>query len=74
MTQFRHDQLTVFGVGAELREAEWRGVVRQLLAQGLVTGKYGPGRNRPGDFRRYTGPFSAKNRLLSNPRTEGVGT
>ena len=31
------------------------------LAQGLVTGKYGPGRNHPGDFRRYTGPFSAKN-------------
>jgi ATP-dependent DNA helicase RecQ len=26
----------VFGVGADLREAEWRGVVRQLLAQGLL--------------------------------------
>ncbi|GLW64824.1 ATP-dependent DNA helicase RecQ [Actinomadura rubrobrunea] len=34
--QFDHDALTVFGVGAELREAEWRGVVRQLLAQGLL--------------------------------------
>jgi ATP-dependent DNA helicase RecQ len=32
-----HDSLTVFGVGADLREAEWRGVVRQLLAQGLLT-------------------------------------
>mgnify|MGYP003287444202 CR=1 FL=1 len=33
----------VFGVGTELREAEWRGVVRQLLAQGLlaVEGDYG---------------------------------
>ena len=43
VTQFRHDQLTVFGVGTELREAEWRGVVRQLLAQGLLTveGDYG---------------------------------
>jgi len=43
VTQFRHDQLTVFGVGTELREAEWRGVVRQLLAQRLLTveGDYG---------------------------------
>ena len=39
----RHDTLTVFGVGTDLREAEWRGVVRQLLAQGLlaVEGDYG---------------------------------
>ncbi|NUR61302.1 MAG: DNA helicase RecQ [Catenulispora sp.] len=35
--QFRHDQLSVFGVGTELAEGEWRGVVRQLLAQGLLT-------------------------------------
>ena len=43
VTQFRHDQLKVFGVGADLREPEWRGVVRQLLAQGLlaVEGDYG---------------------------------
>lgn len=34
--QFDHDSLKSFGVGTELREAEWRGVVRQLLAQGLV--------------------------------------
>ncbi|WP_213455409.1 DNA helicase RecQ [Rhizomonospora bruguierae] len=41
--QWRHDELTVFGIGAELREAEWRGVIRQLLAQGLlaVEGDYG---------------------------------
>ena len=33
----------MFGIGTELREAEWRGVVRQLLAQGLlaVEGDYG---------------------------------
>jgi ATP-dependent DNA helicase RecQ len=33
----------VFGIGTELSEAEWRGVVRQLLAQGLlaVEGDYG---------------------------------
>jgi ATP-dependent DNA helicase RecQ len=34
--QFGHDSLTVFGVGTELRDGEWRGVVRQLLAQGLL--------------------------------------
>ena len=39
----RHDQLSTFGIGADLTEAEWRGVVRQLLAQGLlaVQGEYG---------------------------------
>ncbi|HWM32981.1 MAG TPA: DNA helicase RecQ [Pseudolysinimonas sp.] len=34
--QFRHDELTTFGIGGELSEQEWRGVVRQLLAQGLL--------------------------------------
>ncbi|HVV13611.1 DNA helicase RecQ [Amycolatopsis sp.] len=43
VSQHRHDELTVFGIGAELSESEWRGVVRQLLAQGLlaVEGDYG---------------------------------
>ncbi|WP_435834875.1 DNA helicase RecQ [Streptomyces antibioticus] len=41
--QFDHDQLSVFGIGQDLDEGEWRGVVRQLLAQGLlaVEGEYG---------------------------------
>ncbi|MFE6361884.1 DNA helicase RecQ [Streptomyces sp. NPDC057806] len=41
--QFDHDQLSVFGIGEELSEGEWRGVIRQLLAQGLlaVEGEYG---------------------------------
>ncbi|MEV5278559.1 DNA helicase RecQ [Streptomyces sp. NPDC051994] len=41
--QFDHDALSVFGIGEELSEAQWRGVVRQLLAQGLlaVEGEYG---------------------------------
>ena len=34
--RFRHDRLTVFGIGTELSQAEWRAVVRQLLAQGLL--------------------------------------
>ncbi|MEU5567186.1 DNA helicase RecQ [Micromonospora musae] len=43
VAQFGHDSLTVFGIGGELREAEWRGVVRHLLAEGLlaVEGDYG---------------------------------
>jgi len=32
----RHDELTTFGIGTELSDQEWRGVVRQLLAQGLL--------------------------------------
>ncbi|MER7952418.1 DNA helicase RecQ [Streptomyces sp. NPDC096079] len=41
--QFDHDALSVFGVGSDLGTAEWRGVVRQLLAQRLlsVEGDYG---------------------------------
>jgi ATP-dependent DNA helicase RecQ len=37
-----HHALSTFGIGTELKEAEWRAVVRQLLAQGLlaVQGEY----------------------------------
>ncbi|MFC5502150.1 DNA helicase RecQ [Lysinimonas soli] len=31
-----HAELKTFGIGTELSEQEWRGVVRQLLAQGLL--------------------------------------
>ena len=36
ITQSRHETLTTFGIGTELSENEWRGAVRQLLAQGLL--------------------------------------
>ncbi len=38
-----HDRLSTFGIGSELTDVEWRGVVRQLLAQRLlqVQGEYG---------------------------------
>ena len=39
ITSYRHDELSVFGIGAGMSEAEWRGVVRQLLASGLLTVK-----------------------------------
>jgi ATP-dependent DNA helicase RecQ len=37
-----HHELKTFGIGTELKEAEWRAVARQLLAQGLlaVQGEY----------------------------------
>jgi ATP-dependent DNA helicase RecQ len=34
--QHGHEALSTFGVGAELSEAQWRGVLRQLLALGHV--------------------------------------
>ena len=36
VTQFDHDSLSVFGIGTELSDGEWRGVVRQLLARELL--------------------------------------
>jgi ATP-dependent DNA helicase RecQ len=42
VTEQGHHDLKTFGIGLELNEAQWRGVVRQLLAQGLlaVHGEY----------------------------------
>ena len=34
--QYEHQTLTVFGIGVELSEQAWRGVLRQLLAQNLL--------------------------------------
>ncbi len=35
--QYDHQTLSVFGVGADLSDQAWRGVLRQLLAQSLLT-------------------------------------
>jgi ATP-dependent DNA helicase RecQ len=32
--QFNHDKLSVFGIGRELNEKQWRAVLRQLVAMG----------------------------------------
>ncbi|AOB30159.1 ATP-dependent DNA helicase RecQ [Bordetella sp. H567] len=37
VSQYGHQSLSVFGVGADLSDSAWRGVLRQLLAQGLLT-------------------------------------
>jgi ATP-dependent DNA helicase RecQ len=34
--QWRHDKLSTFGIGSETSEAEWRAVLRQAIALGLV--------------------------------------
>ena len=34
--QHRHDALSTFGIGADLSDTEWRALLRQLIAQGLV--------------------------------------
>lgn len=41
--QSRHQQLSVWGIGEDLTEAEWRAVARQLLARNIVesVGDYG---------------------------------
>jgi len=36
VAQFGHDQLPTFGVGQDLSDAAWRGVARQLVAQGAL--------------------------------------
>ncbi len=43
VSQHRHDSLSVFGVGKDLTDTQWRAVVRQLLALGVlaVEGDYG---------------------------------
>ncbi len=34
--QFRHDQVSTFGIGQELTEVQWRSVFRQLMARGFI--------------------------------------
>ena len=34
--QWRHDQLSTYGIGGETSEAEWRAILRQAIALGLV--------------------------------------
>lgn len=37
ITQWHHDSLSVYGIGAERTEQEWRAILRQAIALGLVT-------------------------------------
>ncbi|UNK70438.1 DNA helicase RecQ [Microbacterium sp. H1-D42] len=54
-----HDQLATYGIGADLSDQDWRSVVRQLLARGVLVaqGEYGtlaPGQAADGVLRGDT--------------------
>lgn len=34
--QFRHDQVSTFGIGEELSDVQWRSIFRQLMARGFL--------------------------------------
>jgi ATP-dependent DNA helicase RecQ len=34
--QFRHDELSVFGIGTDIAESDWHSVIRQLLAREML--------------------------------------
>jgi ATP-dependent DNA helicase RecQ len=87
VTQHGHDTLTVFGIGTDLGEAQWRGVVRQLLAQGLleVEGDYGTlalneasgtvlSRERTVSLRREPEKAARGSSSSRNPRAKGAAT
>ncbi len=37
IVQNQHDKVTTWGIGAHLKQIEWRGIYRQLIAQGYLT-------------------------------------
>ncbi|WP_428982017.1 DNA helicase RecQ [Microbacterium horticulturae] len=43
IVRFGHDKLATYGIGADLSDQDWRSVVRQLLARGILVakGEYG---------------------------------
>ncbi|MFF1408920.1 DNA helicase RecQ [Streptomyces sp. NPDC058289] len=84
--QFDHDGLSVFGIGADLGTNEWRGVVRQLLALGLlaVEGDYGTlvlteasgevlGGRRSVPMRKEAAPAAGSSRRESGGSRSGKG-
>ncbi len=57
--QQRHEQLATYGIGSDLSDQDWRSVVRQLLARGILVaqGDYGtlaPGEQANGVLRGET--------------------
>ena len=58
--KMRHEQIATYGIGADLSDQDWRSVVRQLLARGILVaqGEYGtlaPGDAAGGVLRGETG-------------------
>src|SRR5437763_196532 len=83
---YGHDSLSTFGIGGDLTEGEWRGVVRQLLASGLlaISGDHGAlaltdlsgevmRGERPVVFRRDPPKVPAPPRSRRGPAGSGAG-
>jgi ATP-dependent DNA helicase RecQ len=67
IAQFRHEELSTFGIGSELSAKQWGAIVRQLLAAGLidVAGEYGSlrlERGEPARVARRTIRVAARSR------------
>ena len=47
--KMRHEQIATYGIGADLSDQDWRSVVRQLLARGILVAQGEYGTLAPGD-------------------------
>ncbi|WP_313356673.1 DNA helicase RecQ [Microbacterium sp.] len=47
--KMRHEQVATYGIGADLSDQDWRSVVRQLLARGILVAQGEYGTLAPGD-------------------------
>jgi ATP-dependent DNA helicase RecQ len=66
-----HDKIATYGIGGDLSDQDWRSVVRQLLARGILTaqGDYGtlaPGEQAPGVLRGET-PVPLRKDTIGRP-------
>ena len=49
LLKFGHERLATYGIGADLTEQDWRSVVRQLLARGILVAQGDYGTLAPGE-------------------------
>jgi ATP-dependent DNA helicase RecQ len=70
---FGHDQLSTFGVGAELDARQWKGVFRQLIALGLLAadGAHGGLRLTPASREVLKGEREVRLRREADPKPRG---
>ncbi|WP_375339612.1 DNA helicase RecQ [Microbacterium rhizophilus] len=72
-----HESLATYGIGADLSEQDWRSVIRQLLARGLLVaqGEYGtlaPSETSPGVLRGET-PVPLRRDVIGRVSRSGGG-
>jgi ATP-dependent DNA helicase RecQ len=75
VSQQRHDDLATFGIGSDVSEQDWRSVVRQLLAQSLLTvqGEYGTLAITPESASVLSGERTVKLRKEAPRKARGSG-